>query len=224
MFRFFLNQVAALDISNFFKKRFQRRCFSVNIAKFLKKLILKKICERLLLNNVKRNYSSLKIVKLVLNVSQNLQENAFTGESFLINISCRMQLKPIFIQKEVPTLVFSWQVSEISKKNFFKERKKALLWEKKHCYKKRGSDIYRKSNYATFFVTSPRFLYSSKALAQFIVTTGLSVSDGPISILSDIVISLRKSHEIIFVTYFWKTKNTCERCLRHLFWDMPETS
>ena len=59
----------------------------------------------------------------------------------------------------------------------------------------------------------------------------LSVSDGPTSILSDIVISLRKLHEIIFVTYFWKTKNTCERCFwdvsetsrkRHLFWDMSE--
>ena len=48
----------------------------------------------------------------------------------------------------------------------------------------------------------------------------LSVSDGPTSILSDIVITLRKSHEIIFVTYFWKTKNTCERC----FWDVSETS
>ena len=44
-------------------KRLQHRCFLVNIAKFLKKLILKKICERLLLNNVKRNYSPMKIVK-----------------------------------------------------------------------------------------------------------------------------------------------------------------
>ena len=34
---------------------------------------------------------------------------------------------------------------------FLKREKKALLWEKKHCYKKLGSDIYRKSNYATFF-------------------------------------------------------------------------
>ena len=61
----------------------------------------------------------------------------------------------------------------------------------------------------------------------------LSVSDASMSILSDIVIGLRKSHEIIFVVYFWKTKNTCERCFRdasetsrkrHLFWDMPEMS
>ena len=83
-----------------------------------------------------------------------------------------MQLKPIFIQKEVPALVFSWQLSEIFNNNFFKERKKALLWEKKHCYKKRGSGLYRKSNYATFFVTLPRFMYFSKEAAQFIVTTG----------------------------------------------------
>ena len=86
--------------------------------------------------------------------------------------SCHMQLKPIFIQKEVPALVFSWQLSEIFKNNFFKERKKALLWKEKHSYKKRGSDIYRKSNYAVFYGTSPRYLYFSKKLAQFIVTTG----------------------------------------------------
>ena len=90
----FLIKFAPLQISNFLKKRFQRRCFSVNIAKFLKKLILKKICERLLLNNVKRNYSSMKIVKQVLNVSQHSQENTFTGVSFLINIvvACNLSL------------------------------------------------------------------------------------------------------------------------------------
>ena len=43
----------------------------------------------------------------------------------------------------------------------------------------------------------------------------LSVSNGPTSILSDIVITPRKSHEIIFAGLFWKTKNTCER----YFWD-----
>ena len=41
-----------LQIYNFIKKGFQHRCFSVNIAKFLNLLILKKICERLLLNNI----------------------------------------------------------------------------------------------------------------------------------------------------------------------------
>ena len=82
-----------------------------------------------------------------------------------------MQFKPIFIQKEVQTLVLSWDLSEIFNK-FFKEEKEALLWEKKHCYKKRESDIYLKSNYATFFVTLSRFLYFSKELAQFIVPTG----------------------------------------------------
>ena len=41
-----------------------------------------------------------------------------------------MQLKPIFIKKEVPTLVFSWQLSEILNNNFFKEWEKALLWER----------------------------------------------------------------------------------------------
>ena len=86
-----------------------------------------------------------------------------------------MQLKFIFILKEIPALVFPRQLSEIFSNNFFKGRKIALLWEKKHCYKKRGTDIYRKSNYEIFYVTSPRFMYSSKALAQFIVTTGYKV-------------------------------------------------
>ena len=48
-----------------------------------------------------------------------------------------------------------------------------------------------------------------------------------------IVITLRKSQEIIFVGYFWKITNTCERYFwdvlktsqkRHLFWDVFETS
>ena len=180
-----------------------------------------------------------------------------------------------------------------------------MLWEKKHCYKKRGSDIYCKSNYANFFVTSPRFLDFSKELAQFIVTACyiysfssqkkslkvvnntlsigfwqsmtcqnshvnfsslgrldwlismhcsqkmfhfLSVSDGPTSTLSDIAITLRKSHKINFVTYLknqkylremfvrrlrnvkWKTSFL--RCIwgvlktqkRYLFWDLSERS
>ena len=34
-----------------------------------------------------------------------------------------MQLKPVFIEKEVPALVFFWQLYEIFNNNFFKERK-----------------------------------------------------------------------------------------------------
>ena len=41
----FFNKVAA----NFIKKRLQHRCFSVNIAKSLRALFLKNICEQLLL-------------------------------------------------------------------------------------------------------------------------------------------------------------------------------
>ena len=37
----------ALRPCNFIKKRLQHRCFPVNIAKFLRKLILKNICQRL---------------------------------------------------------------------------------------------------------------------------------------------------------------------------------
>ena len=51
------NQVAALQVCNFIKKRFQQRCFSMKIAKFLKTPVLKKICEWLLLNSVVPNFS-----------------------------------------------------------------------------------------------------------------------------------------------------------------------
>ena len=125
--------------------------------------------------------------------------------------------------------------------------------KKKHCYKKRKSDIYQKSNYATFYLTSPRFLYFSTVhsdsglymiiylqlrfddrwLAKTLTKMSiywyswhiwlismhcsqktfhfLSVSNDHTSVLPDIVITLRRSDEIIFVGYFWKTANACER-------------
>ena len=61
----------------------------------------------------------------------------------------------------------------------------------------------------------------------------LSVFKDPTSNLSSILVISRKSHEIIFVGYFWKITNTCKRCFwdvsemsrnRHLVWDMFETS
>ena len=42
----------------FLVKLFQHRCFPVNIAKFLRTLILKNICERLLLNFVSSSNAS----------------------------------------------------------------------------------------------------------------------------------------------------------------------
>ena len=177
------------------------------------------------------------------------------------------QLKPIFIQNEVPALMFSWQLSEIFNNNFLKEQ-----CCKKKKQKNHGSDVYRKSKYATFYLTSPRLLYFSTVhsdnglcivlsvgkkspkvvnntpanglwqsltcqnshadITPLILTTDLiniyallafhflSVSHGPTSILSDILITLRKSHVTIFLGHFWKITNTCERC----FWDVLVTS
>ena len=133
--------------------------------------------------------------------------------------------------------------------------------KKKHCYKKRGSDIYRKSYYATFYLKlrqdfcisrSENGLYKVFAVKKkkkkkkyswqtWLIAMHcsqknfhfLTVSNGPISILSDIVITLRKSHETISVGYFWKITNACKRYFwdvsetsrnRHLFWDVFETS
>ena len=43
------NKAAGLQTCNFIKKRLQHRCFSMNIAKFLRTTILKNNSERLLL-------------------------------------------------------------------------------------------------------------------------------------------------------------------------------
>ena len=40
------NRLAGFKTYNFLKKRLRRRCFPVNIAKFLRILILMKICEQ----------------------------------------------------------------------------------------------------------------------------------------------------------------------------------
>ena len=42
------DRVVGLQACNFIKKRHQHRCFSVNIVKFLRTLILKNTCEQLL--------------------------------------------------------------------------------------------------------------------------------------------------------------------------------
>ena len=44
------NKVANVKACNFIKEILQHMCFSVSIAKSLRTLILKNICERLLLN------------------------------------------------------------------------------------------------------------------------------------------------------------------------------
>ena len=67
-----------------------------------------------------------------------------------------MQLKLIFIH-----WCFRDSYLSFLRRTFLKRGKTHCYEKNKHCHKKRGSDIYRKSNYATFYVNSPRFLYFS---------------------------------------------------------------
>ena len=131
MFERLPNQVSTLHISNFFKKRFQRRCFLVNISKLLNKLILKKICERVLRNNVKRNYSSMKIVKYVLNVFQHSLKDTFTGVSFLINIVAAFNISLSLLKKRFRHWCFPDSYLKCLTKTFLKR-------EKKYGYEKRS--------------------------------------------------------------------------------------
>ena len=93
----------------------------------------------------------------MLNVSQHSQENTLTGVSFLINIVVACNLSLSLFKKRFWHWCFPDSYLKFLTTTFLKREKKALLWEKNHCYKKCGSDIYRKSTYATFFVTLPRF-------------------------------------------------------------------
>ena len=52
-----LDKVVGIQACNFIKKRLQHRCFSVNIVKFLRTLILKNACERPLLQISEQPYS-----------------------------------------------------------------------------------------------------------------------------------------------------------------------
>ena len=85
----------------------------------------------LLLNNVKRNYPSMKIVKLVLNVSQHSQENTFTGVSFLINIVVACNLSLSLFKKRFRHWCFPDSYLKFLTTTFLKR-------EKKHCHEKRS--------------------------------------------------------------------------------------
>ena len=49
----------------------------------------------------------------------NIRKKAPVPSVLLINVVADLQLKPIFIQKEVLALVFFWQLPEIFNNNFF---------------------------------------------------------------------------------------------------------
>ena len=54
-----------------------------------------------------------------------------------------MQLKPTFIQKEIPALVFSRQISKIFNNNFFKDRKKKNFYKKKSIVMRKKKIVIR---------------------------------------------------------------------------------
>ena len=102
------NQVAGLKVCNFIKKRFQQRCFSMKIAKLLKTPILKKICERLLLNIVAPNFSF-----ICLKTAKQISYKCFITFT---------EKTPVDEQ----ALVFSWQLSEIFNNDVFNTLKKSI--------------------------------------------------------------------------------------------------
>ena len=185
-------------------------------------------------------------------VSQHSQENTCARVSVLINVHANLSLS--LFNTKFRHWCFPDSYLKFLTTTFLKEQ-----CCKKKTHKNRGSDVYRKSNYATFYSDnglcivlsvgkkSPKVVNNTLAnglwrsltcqnshadITPLILTTDLiniyallafhflSVSHGPTSILSDILITLRKSHVTIFVGHFWKITNTCERC----FWDVLVTS
>ena len=90
--------------------------------------------------------------KIGLNVSQYSQENTFIGVSFLINIVVAWKLSLSLFKKRFHHWCFRDRYLRFLTTNFFKEREKAVLREKKHCYKKRGylSQIYLRNFFCNF--------------------------------------------------------------------------
>ena len=131
-------------------------CFSYSTAKFLKTPILKKICARLLLNDVEQ------IFKVFSQIFLNIGRNTLVPECpfwQMYSQACNLSLS--FFKRQA----FSQQLSEIFNDNSFKE----------HCYKKkrivikkRGPDIYRNLITQLFIQLRQDFCIS----AQFIVAKG----------------------------------------------------
>ena len=168
----------------------------------------------------------------MLNVSQHSQENTITKVSFLINIAAAANWSLSLFKKTFQHIFTSPRFLYFRKGRSDNglRKKKTLkvvnntptigLWRSLTC----------QNSYADI---SPVILMADlismhcyQKMLHF-----LSVSNGPTSTLSSIVITLRKSYEIVSVRYFWKIANTCERCFiseasqqRHIFWDMLQTS
>ena len=75
------NRLAGLKTCNFLKKIIQHRCFPVNISKFLRTLILTKICEQLLL----------QLLPLTVNISSWELVSALNSIGFLQESSSRFK-------------------------------------------------------------------------------------------------------------------------------------
>ena len=132
MLESFFNIVAGFQVHTFIKKRLQQKYFSN--CEIFKSVYFEEVCERLVLNSVATNFSS--IWRLQNRCSYKcfltFAKNTCTWMSFLI---AGLQLNPIFIQKETLVLVLSWQ-PKFLRTTFFNALLNKL-W-KKHYYKKRG--------------------------------------------------------------------------------------
>ena len=102
----------------------------MDIAKFLKTLILKKICEQLLLNNVKQNFihedCQIGVKCLSTFAGKHLDQSVF-----LINIVVACNLSLSLFKKRFRQWCFPDSFLKFLTTTFLKR-------EKKHCYKKRS--------------------------------------------------------------------------------------
>ena len=89
MLKSLFSKFADLKTWNFIKKRLQHRCFLVNIAKILRTIVFKNICQRLLLNRNKKESRSLiqnrsfggtdlAVIKTLVTIIISITENSTT--------------------------------------------------------------------------------------------------------------------------------------------------
>ena len=124
MLESFLNIVAGLWAFSFIKKRFQRSCFSVKFAKFLRTPTLANICEWLLLylhvilftmheKDLHEKISWQFVIRNLLNIydefffSKTVNNLLFPQKSYIIDIwhgsKCRRSRPKVFCKESGPT-------------------------------------------------------------------------------------------------------------------------
>ena len=115
----FFTQNKMLQFWGGIKRKFRRRCFSLNITKLLKTLLWLTYLWTTASEYCKARLFIRENCKIVVKCFSTFAGKYLYQSIFFNKYKCSLELKTIFIKKEAPAQVFSWQLSEIFNNNFF---------------------------------------------------------------------------------------------------------